>query len=141
MPFGATGCGAEAAGLVEGSLSSSVISTDPQDYATDVSFDTSVAFTFAEGTDPSAGLHPEFELVAPDGGVVNGDLSFEVASRTCTFFSNAPLFSGSMYVGRVVTTAVGGSAEAPITAEYAWIFTTRSDPRASPLVADTLTPS
>lgn len=143
MSLGALGCAVAPSGLATGTLAPSVIATDPQDCAVDVPFTSPVGFTFDddEGAAPLAGLGAAFELIAPDGGVVNGSLSYDAATRTGTFFANAPLFSESTYIGRVFSTAVGDGTGHPIAAEYAWTFTTRSDFGASPIVADTLTPS
>ena len=103
----------------------SVSATDPVDLAMDVPFDALIAFEFDVDMDPHTVLGSEFELIAPDGGVVNGAFSFDEPSRTATFLANAPLFSGSTYVGRVLT-GVSAAAGNAMPAEYTWSFTTAS---------------
>jgi len=107
-----------------------IVSTSPEDGATDVAIDTVVTATFSEAMDSSTINTDSFTLA---GGAVAGTLTYDSDTYTATFIPDANLDYDHEYAA-TLNTAITDEAGDPLAEPYTWSFTTESAP------ADTIPP-
>ena len=105
--------------------SPTVVSTSPEDNASDVAITTVVSATFSEAMDEATITAGSFTL--SDGGPVAGTVSYDAGTLTATFTPDADLAHSTVYTA-TITTAVTDAAGNALAADYVWGFTTAEGP-------------
>ena len=106
-----------------------VVSTSPEDGATNVAIDAVVTATFSEAMDSSTITTDSFTLA---GSAVSGTVTYDSDTYTVTFTLDANLDYDHEYTA-TLTTAITDEAGNPLAEPYIWRFITRS---ASPTPPD-----
>jgi Bacterial Ig-like domain len=100
----------------------SVVSTSPDNNATNVATNTSIMAMFSEPIDPASVTGASFTLA--NGGAVAGTISVSVtADNTVTFTPSADLAALTVYTV-TLSTGVTDLAGVPLDNNYVWTFTT-----------------
>jgi hypothetical protein len=114
-----------------------VASTFPANGATGVNTYTALAATFSEPLDPSSVSASTFLLNDQGSTPVVGSVAYH--SGIATFLPSSPLAPYTGYVATLTTGMRSGASNNPLTANYAWSFTTgpASPPMTPSVVATT----
>lgn len=108
-----------------------VLSTDPQNNATNVALNKVVSATFSESMDAATITATNFRL-QQGTNTVNGSVTY--SGTTATFTPTAPLSPNLVYTG-TITTGVKNASGISMESNYVWSFTTALN--AAPLVLST----
>lgn len=102
-----------------------VLSTAPDNGASDVATGTTVSVVFSEPMDPATLDTSTFTLQDGGGNPIAGTVAVSNGDATATFTPNAPLDSATSYTA-TVTTQAGDAAGNGLASDYAWSFTTQT---------------
>jgi len=100
-----------------------VVSTIPVNGAINVSRNQAVSVTFTEAMNPLTITTATFSLTGPGGTAVVGTVSYDAINFIATLTPTVALTASTTYTA-TVTTGATDLAGNPLTADYAWTFTT-----------------
>ena len=108
-------------------LSPTVVSTDPPDFATDVATDKLITATFSVAMDPATIVSPtakNFTVAAGPGLIsVGGTVTLSADAKTATFTPAAALAPNTQFLAKVTTGARDVSGN-PMKSDKLWVFQT-----------------
>ncbi|MGA7339225.1 MAG: Ig-like domain-containing protein [Terracidiphilus sp.] len=104
-----------------------VVATEPGSGAMNVSVSNDLTATFSLPMNVFTITSSTFTLAVTGGAAVTGTVSYSVANAFATFAPSAALAYNTNYTA-TITIGATSSAGAPLAANYAWTFTTETNP-------------
>ena len=105
----------------------SVVSTSPASGASQVPRSPSITIAFSRSLDPTTVTASTITLTGPGGTAVSSTVSYNDSTRTATLVPGSQLAGGASYTV-TVSTGIKAPGGTPMSAPYAWSFTTAACP-------------
>ncbi len=112
-------------GIAADSAAPTLTTVDPEDDDTNVDRDRDVIVTFSEAMNPLTLTTSSFTIIDADDNLVDGDLSFDVATETLTFNPDENFQRNTEYTVTVTTDSEDLAGNALIS-DSVWVFTTEN---------------
>ena len=110
-------------GPAQDTTAPTVVSTVPNDTATDVAVSQTIAATFSEAMNPATITASTFTLTGPGVTPVTGTVAYDVISHIATFAPGSALATNTVY-NATITTGAEDLAGNALASDSVWHFTT-----------------
>jgi methionine-rich copper-binding protein CopC len=110
-------------GVTSDTTAPTIVSTNPNNAATDVPINKKITATFSEAMDPLTISTANYAVTGPGASPVSGTVTFAAVGATATFTPAANLAVNTVFTA-TITTAVRDLAGNALAANKVWTFTT-----------------